>query len=559
VLDLLEDILEFQKKDKEKGEFYCLQPIVVTKKDGIWEVIDGQQRLTTLFLILVYLEDILKEDHYINKIFSLMYETRQDSWGFLKKIKSIKEENIDNADFYNISKAYLIIKKWFEDNIRNKKTTKRKFLEILIDKDIDGTKKDVANNVRFIWYEVQTNGDEEAKSIFTRINMGKIPLTNAELIKALFFINGNQKEKEREKHQQKIAYEWDNIENTIQSKNFWFFLNKYHSTKPTKIEFIFDLIANKYQKQVYIEINRSIDNYYTFYIFNYLINENIKTKDELWDEIKSYFRTFEEWYNNNQYYHLIGYLNHIGKHIENIKELANNKSKSEFKNTLMELIKNDFNKDFVNQNINELIELSYQDHYDTVTKILLLFNVITTMHSRYTRFPFERYIDEKWSLEHIHAQNSEELRTDKQRKQHLNEQKIFFENINDKDILDIINKMLEKPDVEYDEFIELQNEIFEKYSDDINVHSIDNLALLAIDDNSTLNNNIFPIKRDKIIELDERGSFIPICTKNVFLKYYTKDVTQSVKWTEKDRKAYLNEIKSNLKDFLPEYENANEN
>ena len=557
VLDLLEDILEFQKKDKEKGEFYCLQPIVVTKKENVnWEVIDGQQRLTTLHIILSYLEDARKIMFNTTNKYSISYETREksnySSKIFLEEINDVSNINDHNIDFYHISKAYLTIKEWFEKNQINKAD----FLNTLLKTDFRD-KNDIANNIRFIWYEVETKDETESKNIFTRINMGKIPLTNAELIKALFFINREQTEKEREKYQQKIAYEWDNIENSLQSNNFWFFLNKQHTTKPTKIEFIFDLIADKYKQQVSVEINKSIDNYYTFYIFNYLINENIKTKDELWDEIKTYFRTFEEWYNNNQYYHFIGYLIHIGKQIKDIIELANNKSKSEFKNALAELIKNDINKDFEYQDINEMIELSYQEHYNTVTKILLFFNVITTMNSRYTKFPFERYIDENWSLEHIHAQNSEELRTDKQRKQLLNDQKTFFENLSDNDILYKISEMLEKQLAEDDEFTELQNEIFKKYSDDINVHSINNLALLATDDNSALSNNIFPIKRDKIIKLDEKGSFIPICTKNVFLKYYTKDVTQSVKWTEKDRKAYLNEITNILKDFLPEYENEN--
>jgi hypothetical protein len=85
------------------------------------------------------------------------------------------------------------------------------------------------------------------------------------------------------------------------------------------------------------------------------------------------------------------------------------------------------------------------------------------------------------------------------------------------------------------------------------------MALLSTEDNSALNNNIFPIKRDKIIELDEKGSFIPICTKNVFLKYYSKDVTQNSEWTKKDRDAYLKEIKRKLKEFLPDDERANEN
>ena len=78
VIDLLDDIIEFQKKDKEKGEFYCLQPIVVTEKENkTWEVIDGQQRLTTLYIILSYLEDARKIMFSSFEKFSISYETRE--------------------------------------------------------------------------------------------------------------------------------------------------------------------------------------------------------------------------------------------------------------------------------------------------------------------------------------------------------------------------------------------------------------------------------------------------------------------------------------------------
>jgi len=557
VTDLLEDILEFQNKDKEKGEFYCLQPIVVSEKENkSWEVIDGQQRLTTLYILLSYLEEARKIMFSSFEKFSISYETREkedySSKKFLEEILNIEEENNKNIDFYHISKAYLTIKKWFEEMNINKAD----FLNTLLKVDYKDD-KDMANNIRFIWYNVKTQSEDEAKNIFTRINMGKILLTNAELIKALFFIESSQTNKEREKHQQKLAYEWDNIENTLQNKNFWFFLNKSNKSKPTKIEFIFDLIANKYRDEVSIKINKSVDNYYTFYIFNSLINNKIKSKGELWEEIKIYFRTFEEWYNNNEYYHLIGYLIHIGNDVEQIKVLSSNISKSEFKRKLIELISNDIKKKFEREKIKEIIELSYQDNSKLIGEILLLFNVISTMNSKFTKFPFERYIEENWSLEHIHAQNSEDLKTEQQRRLLLEEQKGYYQNINEKEILLKINNLLNEDKIENDFFVNLQEEIFSKYTDkeSINIHSINNMALLSIGDNSALNNNIFPIKRDKIIELDEKGSFIPICTKNVFLKYYSKDVTQNSEWTKKDRASYLTEIKTKLNEFLPDDEN----
>ena len=560
VVDLLDDIIEFQKKDKEKGEFYCLQPIVVTENENkTWEVIDGQQRLTTLYIILSYLEDARKIVFSSSEKFSISYETREkeeySSKKFLEEILQTENVNNKNIDFYHISQAFLTIKKWFEDNSINKAD----FLNTLLKVDYRD-KKDIANNVRFIWYEVKTQSEIEAKNIFTRINMGKIPLTNAELIKALFFINGNQTDKEKEKHQNKLAYEWDNIENTLQNKKFWFFLNKSNNSKPTKIEFIFDLIANKYQDKVSIEINKSMDKYYTFYVFNNLINNDIKTKDELWEEIKTYFRTFEEWFNNNEYYHLIGFLIHIGKDVEQIKALSNNSLKSDFKKELIKLIGNDI-KSYLSKKELTLRELTYEDDSYFIRDILLLFNVISTMNSRYTKFPFERYINEKWSLEHIHAQNSEDLKTDKQRILLLEEQKVYFKNSNEEELVKRINEVLEEDKIDLDSFVNLQEEIFKKYTeeDSVNIHTIDNMALLSTDDNSALNNNVFPIKRDKIIELDEKGSFIPICTKNVFLKYYSKDVMQNSTWTKKDRDAYLEEFRAILINYLPNEKITNEN
>lgn len=60
------------------GQKYCLQPIVVKDNNGIYELIDGQQRLTTLYLIMKYLSN------YIDISYSIEYVTRKAKTGILE-------------------------------------------------------------------------------------------------------------------------------------------------------------------------------------------------------------------------------------------------------------------------------------------------------------------------------------------------------------------------------------------------------------------------------------------------------------------------------------------
>ena len=59
----------------------------------------------------------------------------------------------------------------------------------------------------------------------------------------------------------------------------------------------------------------------------------------------------------------------------------------------------------------------------------------------------------------------------------------------------------------------------------------------------------FP-ERKKIIERELAGTFIPICTRNIFMKYYSIDVGDLKIWNEMDRDSYLNNIQEVINIFL---------
>ena len=65
------------------------------------------------------------------------------------------------------------------------------------------------------------------------------------------------------------------------------------------------------------------------------------------------------------------------------------------------------------------------------------------------------------------------------------------------------------------------------------------MALLTVDENAALNNSTFDVKRIKILDMDRNGDYIPICTKNVFMKYYSSSDTKLHVWSEEDRKSYI--------------------
>ncbi|MBN2837215.1 MAG: DUF1524 domain-containing protein, partial [Fusobacteriaceae bacterium] len=126
------------------------------------------------------------------------------------------------------------------------------------------------------------------------------------------------------------------------------------------------------------------------------------------------------------------------------------------------------------------------------------------------------------------------------------------------DIVSSIESLNDIDDIS-DEIKQLVNGVDSELSDFFNMHGISNMALLDKETNSSFNNDPFKSKREKLINIDKLSwrseekekPFIPIGTKNVFLKYTTSEIKQMEIWGWQDREDYYNHIKSSLKKYLP--------
>jgi hypothetical protein len=579
VRQLLNDIHEFTP---EQGGFYCLQPVVVkhhapsiSGERGFWELIDGQQRITTIYMILKFLVH--------QPIFSIEYKTRESSAEFLQthlpKTLSceswhhfIAEEgnhNFDNVDNYHFYSAYQTIHDWFEQLAEDNGSADSK-----VD-SIDGWKQKLLDHTKVIWYastEVtdselslssqQTHHADKSQSIdiFMRINSGKIPLSNSELIKALFLhavTGGHEQTAELSElaHLQQIemAQQWDAVEHGLQNNDFWYFLQGKATGQysATRIELLFDLLSQRSSAL------KKDNEHFAFNFFASALNdgESTATRQEkvlsLWAMVKQSFDRLQEWFDDDTLYHLAGFL--LNRQIRTIDQLwasAENQKKSKFIHSLHSVIGKQLQDHFRDQESKSLSfdRLQYGEHNKQITDVLILLNIAEHQRNK-TRLPFEHYAKTDWSREHIHAQHSKEL-SDKQKwtawyEQH--KQLLKGTEVPTEQRQALLEK-LELWQAEADKNSDVALSLFREYNqsltevvgeiEEVDMHCLDNLALLSKSVNSSIGNEIFSVKRKRLIEHDRQGAFIPIATKNVFSKYYSDEVEQMHQWSANDRAAY---------------------
>ena len=550
---LLDDIYE------SAGRPYCLQPIVVKKKDERFELIDGQQRLTTIYLICKYMEAKLGDLY--EPSFTLEYETRKGSAKFLRNIDlSLKDQNIDS---YFIASAYEYINQYFTEKTQGDRREMAAYLTKL--------NEYFMSSVSVIWYEVDSA--EDGIELFERLNIGKIPLTSSELVKALFLKDSAQDKMSG--RQEEVSLQWDTIEQELRNPSFWGFLsNSDGDQKPTRIDLILDLMVD--------ESGNDREKYRTFFYFDRQIKalSEATTENpllEIWNRIYHVFLTLREWYTNHDFYHKIGYLITIDIPLRKIYNVWQNDGNTPLaKDKFLSKLDNMISESISIKDKEELLSLSYDTKNVKLKNVLTLFNVETErlMDEGKRRFPFDKHKDSKWSLEHIHAQNAESLKKNKDilawLESHIailkSSEGYIFEANNDLiEKMEILIKQLHSdkdPGNVRERFNEIQKEVIIIFSPKEDVikengysHELANMALLDVSQNAALSNSVFEVKRHRVINYDKEGRYIPICTKNVFFKYYTQNSPSLFFWGEADRRDYVEALNVKISPYYKQDNN----
>jgi len=555
VTQLLDDIWEFiQKSDGgPKKAFYCLQPLVIKRlEDGRNEVVDGQQRLTTIYILLTYLKaltEVLEK-----KRFQITFQTRGEAnEPFLESIDLSRAE--ENVDFFLICEAYNAVEEWFS---RNDSSRKLKLLQHLLNDDESG------RNVQVIWFEL--SDQDNPVDAFTRLNVGKIPLTNDELIRALFLRRDPKNDEDSATTQLRIAYEWDQLEKSLQSDPFWYFLNNDEGPNQNRIGFLFELVA----KADGLPPELAHDAYGIFYAYNRKLIEQGGNAEDEWLRIKQTFMLLEEWYEDRRLYHIIGFLIHQGVGIAELRKLAEADTKDTFKAALCQEVFewtvdnrtriDEQNEDALKEQIAEAVsQINYHgSSRSEIRSILLLFNLATLLDNRNSniRFQFDSFKQAKWDIEHVRSVSDDPPSRHNERKDwtapalsYLQGQKKEAElqaKIQDFLAMSPGEEANEYFDPLYVEILKAFHEADEEGTD----HGIGNLALLDQSTNRSYQNDVFAVKRQRLLEIDQAGIFVPLCTRNVFLKCYSPQVDNVMFWSKEDRDAYQQVIVETLHRFF---------
>lgn len=566
--DLLNDVRTFM--ERYPNDAYSMQPIVVKRKNDKWEVIDGQQRLTSVLIILQALE--------VYDFYEIDYAVLDKSREYVARISTAPDDEIN---LWYMKEALQATQKWIEKNV--KEDGKNTFREYIIHK------------LKFLWYrtDLVDGNNTSGEQIFQRLNIGKIELTQSELIKALFLSNdlfvGDSVDRRSE-----IATQWDDFEAMFQNDEFWYFLtNEKSSDSPNRIEFLLKRLTEIYKAEYFDEeLLESIDTKDGLFRAYYQIFQKDKHKlSELWNKAIDLMDITRFWYEDVTLYHLIGFEIYKGQSLGNLLQDWSDNTIPSFRRELAYKILTENQLD-LSKVYGYFKDERWIDNKRQSMPILLLANVLCVLrqnisHERnadysqgiFYKFPFhlfKKQIKGKgkgWDIEHIASATDNDL-------DELSEQRDWICSAYMSLTPDLKREFMAKNRSVLSDFFsdkvddDGQNQFSNMYKELTDLLGLSNLKIMTTDEknritnfalldfstNRLYKNAIFATKRQhvrnkeigklKTISWNKEkndfeetttiadSAFVPPCTKDVFTKTYSNVVADSLQWGELDASDY---------------------
>lgn len=580
--DLLNDLTSFVQNSRGESNYY-LQPLMVKPRveNGVcrWDVLDGQQRLTTMLLILKCLNEKLYSNNPF-PLYNLKYVSRPEV-DFDRITFTPGSADYDypfpssNLDSFYIRKAKDRIDRWYNNELMNDPSLQDKLKELLFYPDPSrNNNSKVSLRAKFIWYNVEPltgigsamNGDRlNDIEVFNRLNRGKISLTDSELIKALFLlcIKNAQSTAGSLMKPETLVRRWDEMGKKFQDEEFWKMISPKGKEYDNRMDLLFDFI-----KDCSGSPNSSSYRFYYDKMRHLLTKPDIHEVETLWNEVKQYFDVLCKWHENVTKHNYVGFLVETGKKLSDVYSCKD--LRLEIRNYLGL------------SDVNEIDNLSYEDSdRSKIRNILLLFNVLTCEKFG-QKFPYDLYRGTSFDIEHVNPQTDNPIVRIEEKEDWIKEHAISCLWL-DRSETDAKGNFTSEASQARDLIIEgvrlLRDfrkngyrdigERFKPYRSKVeNYYStgnssvpmddkdaIGNLTLLNASINREYKNALFPKKLRVLKRSDQEGVYIPLCTKYMFLKYYSNAGSNAsafsmMRWRETDQRDYTEAIKETLRRIL---------
>lgn len=537
---LLVDINNFEY---QSGKFYCVQNItlVPNEANSCYNVVDGQQRLTTMTLILSALKQnsivrdklkfpnnsIRKHTNIFLRDYIIERTELLNGWDSLCKVN----EDFDHQDIYHLYNGYQIINAWLDTN----GIDRNKFCNKLL------------NHVKFICNIIE--GEKEEK-IFGNLNSKRVYLDGADLVRAIL-ITRVTKEKAKDEtiknivriNERRVRLGWE----LDQIAQWW--------NRREIIDYFKPFIQLETDGDVHFDvgkypINQLVSLYADSKEWDALSLEAIENEEnsvKLYNELLSLHNELVDWYSNKEIYHYLGFLFHQSnnKNRPKFKDLLKYwriecTQKQDFSNYLIGLVKTIL---FDDEQLDQLFKAKQNWYADSrLAPILLFLDIIEALKDNRNRLHVEAFLKKEQDIEHIHPQKPKAEKDKLSYLQYLIDSNSVLANderVKGKNVSSLRDNVI--------------NQIIDEFQVSVDTNSIGNLVLLYAGLNRSIQNKSYTYKRKRVLAHYNEGFYIQPHTLKVFSRYFQDPDSLNNDnnfWTQLDVQENTKHIEKTLVEFF---------